>query len=169
MAGTQTALAAANENGAKAPGEAYLHSVRLIERLHRQLLDVIKDDLDRAGRDDVNSVQALLIYNLGEEEMSAGELRARGCYLGSNVSYNLKKLVEAGYLRHEKCDVDRRAVRISLTESGRRLRRRLHELFDRQTGMLGPSASVRTEDLELTNRTLARIERFWGEQIRYRL
>ncbi len=72
----------------------YLVSLKLIERLHRLLLDVIKDEFERLGRSDVNSVQALLLYNIGDAELTAGELTSRGYYLGSNVSYNLKKLVE---------------------------------------------------------------------------
>ena len=69
----------------------YLEALTLVERLHRRLLDVIKDEFDRRGCSDINSVQALLLYNIGDKELTAGELRTRGYYLGSNVSYNLKK------------------------------------------------------------------------------
>ena len=94
----------------------------LVERLHRQLLDVIKDELDRKGEREVNSVQALLLFNIGDQEMTAGELRTRGHYLGSNVSYNLKKLVETGYIHHERSDVDRRSVHVRLTDKGAAIR-----------------------------------------------
>src|SRR5215813_1602777 len=80
----------------------YLVSLKLVERLHRLLLDVIKDEFERLGRSDVNSVQALLLYNIGDAELTAGELTSRGYYLGSNVSYNLKKLVESGYIHHQR-------------------------------------------------------------------
>ena len=90
----------------------YLDALTLVERLHRRLLDVIKDEFDRRGRSDINSVQALLLYNIGDKELTAGELRTRGYYLGSNVSYNLKKLVEMGFLDHQRSRVDRRSVRI---------------------------------------------------------
>jgi len=88
----------------------YLESLSLVERLHRLLLDVIKDEFERLGFLDVNSVQALLLFNIGDNEVTAGELKSRGYYQGSNVSYNLKKLVEAGYMHHQKCEIDRRAV-----------------------------------------------------------
>ena len=101
----------------------YLEALTLVERLHRRLLDVIKDEFERRGRDDVNSVQALLLYNIGDKELTASELRTRGYYLGSNVSYNVKKLVEMGYLHHARSRVDRRSVRISLTERARRCTR----------------------------------------------
>ena len=93
----------------------YLEALTLIERLHRRLLDVIKDEFDRKGRADINAVQALLLFNIGDKELTAGELRTRGYYLGSNVSYNLKKLVELGFLDHQRSRVDRRSVRIKLT------------------------------------------------------
>ncbi len=84
------------------------------------MLDVIKDEFDRRGRADINSVQALLLYNIGDKELTAGELRTRGYYLGSNVSYNLKKLVEMGFLDHQRSRVDRRSVRIRLTAQARK-------------------------------------------------
>ena len=104
----------------------YLECLNLVERLHRQLLDVIKDELDRRGERVVNSVQALLLFNIGDQELTAGELRTRGHYLGSNVSYNLKKLVESGYIHHERSDVDRRSVHVSLTDKGAAIRHRGH-------------------------------------------
>src|SRR6476659_7160074 len=96
----------------------YMVSLKLVERLHRRLLDVIKDEFDRMGRSDVNSVQALLLFNIGDAELTAGELRTRGYYLGSNVSYNLKKLVDTGFIKHQRSREDRRSVRVSLTPKG---------------------------------------------------
>ena len=80
----------------------YLKTVNLVERLHRRLLDVIKDEFDRRGRADINACQAFLLYNIGEQELSVGELRARGYYLGTNVSYNLKRLIGAGFIDHQR-------------------------------------------------------------------
>ena len=96
----------------------YMESLHLVERLHRRLLDVVKDEFDRSGRSDVNAVQALLLFNIGNSELTAGELRSRGYYLGSNVSYNVKKLVDLGFINHQRSRVDRRSVRISLTDGG---------------------------------------------------
>ena len=109
----------------------YLEALTLVERLHRRLLDVIKDEFDRRGRADINSVQALLLYNIGDKELTAGELRTRGYYLGSNVSYNLKKLVEMGFLDHQRSRVDRRSVRIKLTEKGREVRDTVDALYQK--------------------------------------
>ncbi len=95
---------------------SYLDSLTLVERLHRLLLDVIKDEFERLGVLEINAVQALLLFNVGDNEVTAGELKSRGYYQGSNVSYNLKKLVEAGYMHHQRSEIDRRSVRVRLTE-----------------------------------------------------
>ncbi|HYM18060.1 MAG TPA: winged helix DNA-binding protein [Micropepsaceae bacterium] len=147
----------------------YLECLNLVERLHRQLLDVIKDELDRRGERVVNSVQALLLFNIGDQELTAGELRTRGHYLGSNVSYNLKKLVESGYINHERSDVDRRSVHVSLTEKGREIRALVAKLFDRQLDSVEAVGNVTADDLEGLNTSLRRLERFWLDQVRYRL
>lgn len=160
-------IVAEGQTDADATAIRYLETLSLVERLHRLLLDVIKDEFERLGLIDVNPVQALLLYNIGDNEVTAGELKTRGYYQGSNVSYNLKKLVEAGYMHHQRCDVDRRAVRIRLTEKGRRIRAAVGALFDRHAadltsrGLMGPDGG-----LQLTG-GLRRIERYWTEQIRF--
>lgn len=153
----------------KAVRPAYLESLTLVERLHRRLLDVIKDEFDRRGRSDINSVQALLIYNIGEKELTAGELRTRGYYLGSNVSYNVKKLVEMGYLHHARSRIDRRSVRIRLTEKGRDVCRLVAGLYDKHVMTVEQIGGISGEEFERMNQALIRLERFWTDQIRYRL
>ena len=146
---------------------AYLETLSMVERLHRLLLDVVKDEFERLGIIDINSVQALLLFNIGDNEVTAGELKTRGYYQGSNVSYNLKKLVECGYMHHQKCDVDRRAVRVRLTEKGRGIRTIIATLFQRHAaGILSREVlgNMRLEDI---NASLRRMERYWSDQIRY--
>src|SRR5215470_16317418 len=147
----------------------YLQALRLIERLHRLLLDVIKDEFDRRGGAELNSVQALLLYNMGDSELTAGELKSRGYYLGSNVSYNLKKLVEMGYLHYKRSDTDRRSVRVSLTPKGAEARNVIAQLYARQLGSVEAVGEVTADDFRGLNRALLRLERFWSDQIRYRL
>jgi DNA-binding MarR family transcriptional regulator len=146
---------------------AYLETLSMVERLHRLLLDVVKDEFERIGIIDINSVQALLLFNIGDNEVTAGELKTRGYYQGSNVSYNLKKLVEYGYMHHQKCDVDRRAVRVRLTAKGTQIRDIVASLFQRHAaGILGRDVlgGMRLEDI---NASLRRMERYWTDQIRY--
>jgi DNA-binding MarR family transcriptional regulator len=147
----------------------YLVSLKLIERLHRLLLDVIKDEFERLGRSDVNSVQALLLYNIGDAELTAGELTSRGYYLGSNVSYNLKKLVESGYIHHQRSTTDRRSVRVRLTEKGQDVCKVVNGLYHRQLKSLQQVGGLDPNDLEALNKSLIRMERFWTDQIRYQL
>ena len=114
----------------------YMESLQLVERLHRRLLDVIKDEFDRNGRSDINAIQALLLFNIGNSELTAGELRSRGYYLGSNVSYNLKKLVDLGFINHQRSRIDRRSVRVSLTPKGQAIAEVVAGLYERHVGSI---------------------------------
>ena len=134
--------------------------ILLVERLHRHFLDVVKLELDSLGIRDSNNVQALMLFNIGDMEMTVGELTLRGCYLGSNVSYNLKKLVENGYVEQARSQHDRRSVHVRLTPKGRALRDRLAEMHRRHAEML-PNSAITAGDLESASMTLRRLERFW--------
>jgi DNA-binding MarR family transcriptional regulator len=147
----------------------YLEALTLVERLHRRLLDVIKDEFDRRGRSDINAVQALLLYNIGDKELTAGELRTRGYYLGSNVSYNLKKLVELGFLDHQRSRVDRRSVRIKLTDKGGEVREIVEQLYQKHVRTVEQVGGINADEFGTLNKSLHRLERFWTDQILYRL
>lgn len=149
--------------------DLYMESLHLVERLHRRLLDVIKDEFDRQGRSDVNAVQALLLFNIGNSELTAGELRSRGYYLGSNVSYNVKKLVDLGLINHSRSRVDRRAVRISLTEAGRDIAETVASLYDRHIGSIQQVGGIGENEFNQMNKLLQRLDRFWNDTILYRL
>ncbi|SDE45364.1 helix-turn-helix domain-containing protein [Limimaricola pyoseonensis] len=146
---------------------SYLDGLILIERLHRLLLDVIKDEFERVGVIEINAVQALLLFNIGDHEVTAGELRSRGYYQGSNVSYNLKKLVEAGYMHHQRCRVDRRSVRVRLTEKGHRVRDIVQKLFEGHAQGLSSRGVLDQVAIEDVTMSLRRLERYWADQIRY--
>ncbi len=147
----------------------YLEALTLVERLHRRLLDVIKDEFDRDGRSDINAVQALLLYNIGNSELTAGELRSRGYYLGSNVSYNLKKLVDQGFINHQRSRVDRRSVRVSLTDVGLEIANTVDRLYERHIASIEQVGGINNDEFERLNKSLQRLERFWTDQILYRL
>lgn len=146
---------------------SYLESLALVERLHRLLLDVIKDEFERVGVLEINAVQALLLFNIGDNEVTAGELKSRGYYQGSNVSYNLKKLVDMGYMHHQRCEIDRRSVRVRLTEKGRNIREIIAELFSNHAQGLEEKALLDLEGIEGITGALKRVERYWTDQIRY--
>jgi DNA-binding MarR family transcriptional regulator len=140
--------------------KAYLDTIALIERLHRECLEVIKADLDRQGIRDLNNVQAMILFNLGSDVLSVGELTNRGYYLGSNVSYNVKKMVENGYLVQERSEHDRRSIHVRLSEKGRKLRDELSNMHERHLVML-KETSLKPEDLQTAGVALKRLERFW--------
>ncbi len=145
----------------------YLEALALVERLHRLLLDVIKDEFERVGVLEINAVQALLLFNIGDNEVTAGELKSRGYYQGSNVSYNLKKLVEMGYMHHQRCEIDRRSVRVRLTQKGREVRNLVAALFQRHADGLETKGVIGPEGIEEITGALKRVERYWTDQIRY--
>jgi DNA-binding MarR family transcriptional regulator len=138
----------------------YLEVISLVERLHRQFLEVVKLELEGLRVHDINNVQAMMLFNIGDAEMTVGELTLRGCYLGSNVSYNVKKMVENGYLAHERSVHDRRSIHVRLTEKGGKLRDRLGAMHQRHGQMLS-QATLTADDLQNTSVTLRRLERFW--------
>ncbi|WP_375281059.1 MarR family winged helix-turn-helix transcriptional regulator [Pseudooctadecabacter sp.] len=145
----------------------YLDALTLVERLHRLLLDVIKDEFERVGVLEINAVQALLLFNIGDNEVTAGELKSRGYYQGSNVSYNLKKLVEMGYMHHQRCEIDRRSVRVRLTEKGRAVRDVVSDLFIGHANGLQDKGVIDMNGLDEIATALRRVERYWTDQIRY--
>ncbi|MBV7378218.1 MarR family winged helix-turn-helix transcriptional regulator [Maritimibacter dapengensis] len=145
----------------------YLEALSMVERLHRLLLDVIKDEFERLGVLEINAVQALLLFNIGDNEVTAGELKSRGYYQGSNVSYNLKKLVDMGYMHHQRSEIDRRSVRVRLTDRGCEIRDVVADLFERHAKGLEDRKVLSLDGIEEINSSLKRVERYWTDQIRY--
>jgi DNA-binding MarR family transcriptional regulator len=138
----------------------YLETIGLIERLHRHFLEIVKLELDGLGIHDINNVQGLILYNIGDAEMTVGELTLRGCYLGSNVSYNVKKMVENEYLVQERSEHDRRSIHVRLSDKGKKLRDELSKMHERHLVMLNET-SLKAEDLQAADVALKRLERFW--------
>jgi len=165
----QDQIPASSEKLASHPGfmVGYLEALSLVERLHRLLLDVIKDEFERVGVIEINAVQALLLFNIGDNEVTAGELKSRGYYQGSNVSYNLKKLVDMGYMHHQRCEIDRRSVRVRLTDKGRYIRDVVSELFSRHAEGLEQKKVLGPDGIDEITHALKRMERYWSDQIRY--
>lgn len=145
--------------------QLYVETISLIERLHRRFLDVIKTELDKLGIDDINNIQTLILYNISEEQLTIGELTNRGYYLGSNVSYNVKKLVENGYLVQERAPHDKRSTRIKLSDKGLDLCTKIDALYQRHSTALNSGSQPSPDKLQQTNHTLNDLEQFWSDYI----
>jgi DNA-binding MarR family transcriptional regulator len=152
--------------GATTLKKEYLELTRLIERLHRRFLDLLRAELNRLGIRDINSVQALLLANIGREEIAIRDLVERGYYQGSNVSYNIKKLAEMGYLDHERATHDRRSVSIRLTEKALGIVDQIRELELRIAGQLG-AVDVGADQIDAVCQALRRVERTWTDYVHY--
>lgn len=146
--------------------DQYLVTIRLIERLHRRFLDVIKAELDRLGIEDINNVQTLILSNINADQLTVGELTVRGYYLGSNVSYNVKKLVENGYLIQERSSHDRRMTRVRLSEKGLDLTAKIDELYQRNADAIGEGIAT-GEQLQELNDVLNGLERYWSRIVNF--
>ena len=144
----------------------YYEAIQLIERLHRHFLDVLKVELDRKGVQDINNVQSMILYNIGDDELTVGELTIRGYYLGSNVSYNVKKMVENGYLIQERSVHDKRSIRVKLSEKGTDLRDTITNMFARHESKL-EGTELTPDRLNNLNETMRMIERFWAGQTNF--
>ncbi len=144
----------------------YYESIQLIERLHRHFLDVLKVELDKEHIQDINNVQCMILYNVGEEEMTVGELTIRGYYLGSNVSYNVKKMVENGYLIQERSVHDKRSIRVRLSDKGSELRKMISDMFDLHEEKI-KGTEITADRLDELNKTLKMLERFWAHQTNF--
>jgi DNA-binding MarR family transcriptional regulator len=140
--------------------DGYFKVISLVERLHRQFLELVKLELDGLGIHDINNVQGMMLFSIGDAEMTVGELTLRGCYLGSNVSYNVKKMVENGYLVQQRSLHDRRSIHVHLTAKGRKLRDNLTEMHQRHYEMLS-QAGLTADDLQGVGIMLRRLEQFW--------
>lgn len=141
----------------------YYEAIQLIERLHRHFLDVLKVELDKKGVQDINNVQSMILHNIGVDELTVGELTIRGYYLGSNVSYNVKKMVENGYLIQERSVHDKRSIRVKLSEKGIELNTMLSDMFARHEGQISET-DISEDGLNGLNDTLKKLERFWANQ-----
>ena len=144
--------------------QEYLTLILSIERLHRRFLDVIKSKLDRRGIDEINNVQTLILYNIGDSILTIGELTNRGYYLGSNVSYNLKKLVENGFVVQERSPHDKRSIKIKLSDKGKSICTTIDELFDDNLRKIG-EFGIKKEEVDHALHVMKKLEVFWTDQV----
>ena len=141
----------------------FLEVIQMVERVHRQCLEVVKAELERLGVRNLNNVQALILFNIGDAELTIGELTQRGYYLGSNVSYNVKKLVENGYLIQQRSPHDGRAFYVRVSDDGKKIVEALAALFERDAKELAET-KISGESLKDTSRVLGRMQLHWSGQ-----
>ena len=144
----------------------YFEAIQLIERLHRYFLDVVKVELDRKGIQDINNVQAMILYNIGQDEMTVGELTLRGYYLGSNVSYNVKKMGENGYIEQERSVHDKRSIRVKLSAKGKETYKLLADMFKKHEEKI-KGTELSDDRMNESIKTMKMFERFWTSQSQF--
>lgn len=152
-----------------APGRtlvSQLELARMIERVSRRFLDYLRLELSKLGVDDISPSQVMVLFTIGSGEIAVRDLLDRGHYVGSNASYNLKQLVESGYLDRGASPRDRRLARISLSPKGQLLCERLRQLDE--NSQFGQALDIDLDaNLQTTHDTLRRLEQWWGDALRY--
>ncbi len=141
--------------------EIYFDTVMAMERLHRLFLEVVKAELDRMKILDINNVQCFILYNIGTNDLTVGEVSNRGYYLGSNVTYNLKKMVENGYIVQTQSAHDKRSSHVRLSEKGLKLYEQFDQMLGQQTKNLKHNG-ISDQDLKTLKSLLQRLEAFWN-------
>lgn len=144
----------------------YIELTLLIERLHRRFLDVLRIELKSIGVRDINGVQALMLTNIGDGEIIIRDLIERGYYQGSNVSYNIKKLTDYGYLDQERALHDKRSITVKLTEKGKKVVEGIRAM-EEKNGVRFETTIGNGESVADAANMLRKLERTWDEFIRY--
>ena len=146
--------------------DVYGQLTQMIERLHRRMLDVIRFELEQAGVSDINPAQALMLTKIEGREVALRDIIERGYYIGLNASYNVKQLVEADYVVQKRSAHDKRSVKVSLTEKGEELCKKLVEFNSTQSARLAGSKEE-TAQLNATIDIPRNLENSWSEYLRY--
>ena len=142
--------------------DLYLDVIQLLPQIHRRFLDVIKLDLENLKIHDINNAQSIMLFNIGDNTLTVGDLTLRGVYIGSNVSYHVKKMVENGYLTQEHSLYDRRVSHVRVTEKGRKLREELTMAHQRRIELLS-EVSLNSDELQAVTSVLRLLDRFWTD------
>ncbi|USO02638.1 MAG: winged helix DNA-binding protein [Alphaproteobacteria bacterium] len=137
--------------------ENHLEAISLVEVVYKLYLDVLKTELSKLGILDINNMQAMIMYHIGDRKLSIGEVIDKGCFIGSNVSYNVKKLTSAGYLKQEPSQFDRRSVYLTLTKQGKEVYTKLHKAIQEQKKVL-LKYGLSDQDFENLKETLTKLE-----------
>ncbi|WP_236042555.1 MarR family winged helix-turn-helix transcriptional regulator [Roseibium aggregatum] len=152
-----------SDTNAFSPG-SHFELVRVIERMYRRYLDRLRVDLSRIGADDISPSHAMLLFTIGDDDLSVRDLMDRGHYLGSNASYSLKQLVQSGYVDRSASARDRRSARIRLTDKGKQLCKAITSADEVNQNQIVRSEQDRRA-LEETISMLRRLEVVWATDI----
>lgn len=131
------------------------------ERLHRMFLEIVRRELSRLQIRDINSAQCLILYQAAHEnnKLTINEFTTRGYYMGSNISYNISKMVRNGYFIQCENTDDKRSSYIKLSKKGLELYEKLDELFKDHSFDLEQSGTDNKDFTKLYN-ILNEIENF---------
>jgi len=143
----------------------FIRAVGLIDRLQAKHHEIIARMLEARNLTELTAVQAVMLYNLGDREIMAGEMRSRGIYLGSNVSYNLKKLVGLGYLEQRPSPHDKRASHVRLTEKGKAIHDLVGQTYAAHVQKILATCPIDFQDVINLENILQVVDQFWSQEL----
>lgn len=142
----------------------YIKLVRLVDRAHRQFMELVQVELTKRLQEPaITPVQAMILMNLADQEMTVGEFTQRGCYLGTKISHHLDKMLESGHIERRKSDNDKRLILVRATEKGRLLQDRLSAAFAAHAERMTRQTSLQDDRLPELVSSLSAARDFWAE------
>ncbi|MDR0695195.1 MAG: MarR family winged helix-turn-helix transcriptional regulator [Holosporales bacterium] len=132
------------------------------EKNYRLFLDIIKQELDSIGAVDINAIQAFILMNINDNVVTIGEVITRGYYIGSNASYNIKKMTMNNYIHQTQSDFDKRAAYLKLTQKGLNLCNKLYDSVNNYLKIFETSIGG-DFDIDQCIGVMKKIEHFWKD------
>ncbi|MDR0640761.1 MAG: MarR family winged helix-turn-helix transcriptional regulator [Holosporales bacterium] len=130
------------------------------EKTFRLFLEIIKQELDILGIADISGIQAFILMNINENVITVGEVLTKGYYIGSNASYNVKKMIANKYIMQTPSDYDRRASYLQLTKKGLELCSKLEAAISQHMNRFEAVATGKSE-IERGLKFLKKVENYW--------
>jgi DNA-binding MarR family transcriptional regulator len=138
------------------------------EKNYRLFLDIIKQELDVIGAVDINAIQAFILMNINDNVVTIGEVITRGYYIGSNASYNIKKMTANNYVQQTQSDFDKRAAYLKLTKKGLVLCEKLYDSVNNYLKIFETSMGSNFS-IDQCVETMKKIEHFWKDALMRRV
>ncbi len=107
-----------------------------IVQAQKSFLELIEHELKLINEENLSAVQALIILNIGDNDVSLGDLVLKRGYSGSNASYNIKKIANEGYIEQIPSPHDKRSLILRLTNKGTDVFKKLKSAIDKHSQKL---------------------------------
>ena len=131
----------------------YIEAIHLCEKITQDFEELSQNILYSSGIEDLNATQAILLYKISlyKGNISPKEIGSKRYYNGTNVTYNLNKLKNKGYLEEKKSDIDKRKKNINITKKSDKIISLFDSHFNKQFDFLNKNMDFKLFLSELSN------------------